>query len=461
MAAVTQVGSQDTALLGETAVEPKRVESTAALQVGVLFESMPLTFRHLLAGVALFFLVALDAWEMMIIVYTAPLIAADFKLSPGQLGSLIGAMFIGIGLGAFIWGPICDRLGRRRSILLSLVLYGVLSFLSAFSPSFPALYVARMVAGFALAGVMVTTFPLFEELLPVSVRGKFTVYLSVGWPVGMLLALGTTVLFSHWGWRVVLGVSSLAALWSLVIKLWVPESPYWLVGVGRQQEAKTIISRLSSGRVTIPAAQELAVEEGPAGAIFEVFKTDMLRVTLLQVAVNFTFNWGYWGLQTWLPTLLQQRGFSLPQSYGFIATSALCMIPGYVAASYFTGRYGRKWIMFAFVGASALAGFAFGNAPSHLLLYVFNFLLAVFSMGASGIWNTWSAEFYPTRIRVVGYGWGLTAGRVASIAAPSVIGFVIAGSSSFNATVMFINAFLIATAALVLFLPETEGQDLH
>ena len=451
-----------TTWVDEVPAELKAAEATAgALQVGVVFETMPFTSRHFLAGIALFFLLAIDAWEMMIIVYTAPLIAADFKLNAAQVGSLIGAMFIGIGLGAFIWGPICERLGRRRSILRSLVLFGVLSLLSAFSPNLSVLYITRLLAGFALAGVMVSTFPLFEELLPVPVRGKYAVYLAAGWPIGMLLALSTTVLFSPFGWRTVLGVSSLVGLWSLVIRLWVPESPYWLAGVGRQQEAKAVISRISSGHVIIPADRALVVEEVATGSIFEVFKADILRITLLQIAVNFTFNWGYWGLQTWLPALLQQRGFDLPESYGFIAISALCMIPGYIAASFFTGRYGRKWIMFSFVSASAIAGFCFANAPSHFLLYTFNFLLAFFSMGASGIWNTWTGEIYPTKIRVVGYSWGLTAGRLANIAAPSVVGFLVASSSSFNVTTMFISAFLLVTAALVLFLPETEGRDLH
>ena len=432
-----------------------------ALPVGGVFETMPFTRRHLIAGVALFFLVAIDAWQMMVIVYMAPLIAADFKLSPEQIGSLIGAMFIGVGVGAFIWGPICGRLGRRRSILWSLVLYGVLSLLSAFSTDLLTLYVARLVAGFAMAGVMVTTFPLFEELLPVPVRGKYTVYLAAGWPIGMLLALGAAVLFGSLGWRVVLGVSSLAGLWSLAVKFWVPESPYWLAAVGRQQEARAVISRLSAGRLTIPVGQTLTVEEVAGASILDVFKKGLLRISVLQIAVNFTFNWGYWGLQTWLPTLLQQRGFNLPQSYGFIAISALCMIPGYVVASYLTGRYGRKWIMVGFVSASALAGFGFANAPSHLLLYVFNFLLAFFSLGAAGIWNTWSGEFYPTKVRVPGYSWGLAAGRLANIIAPSVVGFLVADSSSFNSTTTFINTFLFVTAALVLFLPETEGHDLH
>ena len=449
-------------LLDESLAGPETDEAGAeVLQVGAVFETMPFTRRHLIAGFALFFLIAIDAWQMMIIVYTSPLIAADFKLNPEQIGSLIGAMFIGVAIGAFVWGPVCGRLGRRRSILWSLVLYGALSLLGSFSPNLIILYIARLVAGFAMAGVMVTTFPLFEELLPVPVRGKYTVYLAAGWPIGVLLALGVAVLFRSSGWRMVLAVSSLVAFWSLVIKLWVPESPYWLAGVGRQQEARAVISRLSIGRVTIPATRALAVDEVAASSIFDVFKAGLLRISVLQIAVNFTLNWGYWGLQTWLPTLLQQRGFSLPQSYGFIAISALCMIPGYLAASYLTGRYGRKWIMVGFVSASALAGFGFANAPSHFLLYVCNFLLSFFSLGAAGIWNTWNGEFYPTKVRVSGYSWGLVAGRLANIAAPSVIGFLVAGSSSFNSTTTFINTFLFATVALVLFLPETEGHDLH
>lgn len=431
------------------------------LQVGAIFETMPFTRRHLIAGLGLFFIIAIDAWQMMVIVYTSPLIAADFNLNPEQIGTLIGAMFIGVGTGAFAWGPICGRLGRQRGILWSLVLYGALSLLSAISPNLIALYAARLVAGFALAGVMVTTFPLFEELLPVRVRGKYTVYLAAGWPIGVLLALGAALLFGSFGWRVVLAVSSLVAFWALVIKLCVPESPYWLAGVGRQQEARAVISRLSMGRVTIPVEQTLAVGEVASGSIFDVFKAGLLRISVLQIAVNFTLNWGYWGLQTWLPTLLQQRGLSLPQSYGFIAISALCMIPGYFAASYLTGRYGRKWVMVGFVSASALAGFGFANAPSNFLLYAFNFLLAFFSLGANGIWNTWSGEFYPTKARVPGYSWGLAAGRLANIAAPSVIGLLVARASSFNSTTTFINTFLFVTAALVLFLPETEGRDLQ
>jgi len=450
--------------LSEAAPDPSVAKiggPPASVQVGQVFEDLPLTHRHLLAGLALFMVFAIDSWEMMIIVYTSPMIAKQFALNAVQIGTLIGAIFIGMGLGCVVWGPICERIGRKRSIIWSMVAYAVAAGLSAAAPSYAALYALRFLDGLAAAGMVVATFPLFEELLPVKGRGRYTVYLASGWPIGMLMAVGVTVLLTPLGWRAVLGVSTLAAAWALVVAAWTPESPYWLVGAGRKEEARAVLERLSCGRIPLPPAEALTVEHAEKSSPFDIWKGPLLRITVLQIAVNLAFSWGYWGLQTWLPTLLQQRGLNLPQSYGFIALSAVCMIPGYVAASWLTGRFGRKRVMIVFVVASALAGFGFANAGDRTALYACNFLLSFFSLGAWGVWDTWMGELYPTRIRVVGFSWGVVAQRVANTVAPSVVGILVARYSSFNLTATFIDVFLVITAVLALFLPETEGHDLH
>ncbi len=213
--------------------------------------------------------------------------------------------------------------------------------------------------------------------------------------------------------------------------------------------------------MSIPEDCELQVDRTVSGHQRELFSRALLKVSLLQITVNFTFSWGYWGLQTWLPTLLQQRGLSLPQSYGFIALSALCMIPGYMAASYLTGRFGRKKVIVAFISASVLAGYGFANAQTLEMLYLSNFALAFFSLGAWGVWGTWIGELYPTALRTVGYGWAIFAQRVANVLAPSLIGALIAYGSSFNLTTTIINAFLLVTVILAAFMPETEGQALR
>lgn len=444
-------------------IEPQPFASDDAtdLHVGEVFERVPVTKEHFKSGLALFIVFAIDAWEMMIIVYASTLIAKEFTLSPVQIGTLIGAIFVGMTVGSIIWGPICERIGRRTTIIRSLILYGIISFISTYSTSYEMLYATRFLSGVAASGMFVTTFPLFEELLPVKVRGKYTVYLAAGWPVGMLLALASTVVLTPFGWRWVLTASALASTWAFVVARWVPESPYWLVGAGQEPQARAVIHRLSANKFTIPANRKLVVENIARGSTFSVFKRGLLFVTVLQILINFAFSWGYWGLQTWLPTLLAQRGLSLPESYGFIALSAVCMIPGYITASFLTARFGRKWVMIAYVAISAVAGFGFANAASAEALYACNLILAFFSLGAWGVWDTWIGELYPTQVRVVGNSWAVFAQRLANTIAPTVVGVLVAQSASFNTTVTFINMFLFATAVLALFLPETEGKDLH
>ena len=377
------------------------------------------------------------------------------------VGNLIGSMFIGMLLGALSWGKIAERIGRKRAIIWSLGLYGVISMASAFAPNYGALYGLRLLSGVAAVGMIVVTFAHFQELLPVRHRGALTVYLASGWPIGMLLALGATVWLMPLGWRAIIIVSSLGGLWALVVLRWVPESPYWLAGVGQQSEARGVIMRLSRGTINVPQSCQLQVDQTTQGHQRELFSAALRKVSVLQIIVNFTFSWGYWGLQTWLPTLLQQRGLNLPQSYGFIALSALCMIPGYITASWLTHRFGRKKVIVGFISAAVVAGYGFANAQTLEMLYLSNFALAFFNLGAWGIWGTWIGELYPTRLRAIGYGWAIFAQRVANVLAPSLIGALVAYGSSFNLTTTLINAFMLVTVLLVVFIPETEGKTLR
>ncbi|WP_256097466.1 MFS transporter, partial [Pseudomonas sp. 24 E 13] len=191
--------------MSESIAMPKH-EARSTRQVGDVFRDVPLTREHLKCCLALFFVFAIEAWEMMIIVYTAPLIAQDFALDALAVGHLIGAMFIGMLLGSLIWGKLAERIGRKGAVIWSLASYGVISLASAFAPDYITLYVLRLLSGVAAVGMMVVTFAHYQELLPVRQRGALTVYLASGWPIGMLLALGATVWLMPYGWRTVIAV---------------------------------------------------------------------------------------------------------------------------------------------------------------------------------------------------------------------------------------------------------------
>lgn len=433
------------------------MNTITAKPVGEWFDGMPLMRAHWLAGLTLFITFVIEAWEMMILILNAGAIAAEFSLETGQIGFLISAIFLGMIPGSIIWGRLSDSIGRKRSLLLSVGLYTIFPILTAFAPSYEALWAIRFACGVVLSGALVVTFPLFTELLPVKVRGQGTVYLSAGWPVGMLGAIGITALLASYGWRTTLGFSAILGLWSLVIWKLVPESPYWLAEKGKTDEADAAIAQLSHGSVQSKSAPSTA-ETGTV-SFFAIFGSGVLLITILQTIINFCFSWGYWGLTSWLPTLLAERGLSSGQGLTFLAISALFMFPGYITASFLTGRFGRKKVMTVFVFLSTIAGFGFAYSQTVTQLYVWNFMLSFFSLGAWGIWNTWLGEIYATRTRGQGVAWGVMTQRVANSIAPIAIGAVLAGGS-FLQTVSFISIFLAITFVAALFLKETEGEIL-
>jgi len=433
----------------------------ATRSVGEIFEQLPFTREHIKAGLLLFITFVIEAWVLMAIVYCGDSIRRDFAIGAVELGHLISAIFIGMGIGSLFWGKISNRIGRKRSLVWSLTLYGVISMASAFAPDYATLYALRLVAGMAAVGIMVVIIVYFVELLPVRMRGPATVLLSAGWPVGMLVAIAFSHLLADAGWRWMIAVSSFAGVWAWVIWRFMPESPYWLAGANHQAQARAVLQRLSGGAVTLQAGQNLYVDAVERSGILTVLRAPYLRITIIQFLINFLFSWGYWGLQTWLPTLLQERGLSLPGSYGFIALSALCMIPGYLSAGWATQRFGRKPVMVAYVTLAALSGLSFAFAPTLLLLYLSNFAMSFFNQGAWGVWNTWKSELYDTRARTPGYSLAILAQRITNIIAPIIIGMLVAAGAGFVVIIGFIDLFIALTVMLALLLPETEGRRIE
>ncbi len=436
--------------------------SDAVMQVGEVFRQMPLTRQHWKAGFALFFAFVIEGWEMMIVVLASPLIASDFDLSPQRIGSLMGAIYFGMIPGCLIWGVIVDRLGRKKALVATLASYGVTSLISAASPTYTILWGTRFVSGLALAGIMVSPFIHLEELLPVKSRGRGSVYLASGWPVGLLIAIGVTRALRHTNWHWILAVSSLAGLWALVVAAMVPESPYWNVRRGRPDLAKRTIAKLAEGKLDFDlASMQLAVYKHRQGSFRELFDSGLRSTTILQFVLNFTLSFGNWGLAAWLPILLAGRGLSNLASDTFLACTALFMFPGYFTASWLTARYGRKKITVSFIGLAALFGFLFARSATLLEMYFTSFGLYFFNQGAWGVWDTWMGELYPTEVRGVSYSAGLSMQRVANAIAPVLVGSLLARQASFAYIVSFIVAFLLVAMASGMFLRETEGEILQ
>lgn len=447
--------------MSDVAAPPPGSEAPAPIAIGTLFSTMRLRRSHVLAGSVLFFAFVVEAWEQVGLIYVAPGIMADFGVSQGQLGMALSAVAFGMVPGTLLWAAVVDRLGRKKVAIASLLVYAALALASALSPGFTLFLVLRFLAGVAFGGIYAVTFPYFIELLPTRYRGPGAVALSIGFPVGTMLCIGVSSVFGHENWRIVAVIAALAGLWAFAVWAFVPESPYWLVKRGRLEQAHAVLSGFG---VDVPADRALVLEvahagEGDAKATVRAMHPGVLLTVVL--VVSFTFSWGYWGLQTWLPALLQSKGLSISASLGFVALSQVVSVPGYLLAAWLTKIVGRRWVFIAFAVGSVVGGAIFALAAGSVQMYIGNFVLAFFSLGAWGIWNTWSGEVMPTSIRGAGYASSTASILLAQTLAVPVIGTMLDHSLPFAAVVGSIVAMLLVAVLAVLPLPETEGRALR
>ncbi|MER5389996.1 MFS transporter [Saccharopolyspora sp. NPDC002686] len=432
--------------------------STALRSVGQVFDEMPISRAQIVAGSVLFMAFVVEAWEQVGLVYVSDGISAEFGVSDAQLGWALSAVAFGMVPGSLMWGGFIDRLGRRKVAVYSLLLYAALALLAALSPVFWAFLALRFLSGVAFAGVYTVTFPYFLELLPTRWRGQGAVALSIGFPVGTLLCIGVSQTLGVVSWRAVAIVAALAGLWAFAILRWVPESPYWLAKRERHAEAAQVLRRLGG---TVPADARFEVDQsGQTGNVRSLFGAGVRRRFLLLLVVSFTFSWGYWGLQTWLPVLLQGKGLSVSDALWFVAVTQLVSVPGYLLAAWSTRRFGRKKVFLTFVLASAGGAALFGFATGETQMYTGNLVLAFFSLGAWGIWNTWSGEVLPTGLRGVGYSFSTAAILLANTISVPVIGALMDGGVGASLTVGSIMLALIIALLAAVPIQETEGRAL-
>lgn len=438
---------------------PPPAAAQPLLTVGEAFSGMRMRRAHLVAGSVLFITFVIEAWEQVGLVYVSDLLSEDFGVGLTEVGTALAAVAFGMVPGTLLWALLMDRLGRKRVTIISLLAYCALAVASVLMPTFDLFVLMRFLSGIAFGGVYAVTFPFFMELLPTRWRGQGAVALSIGFPVGTLMCIGVSHLLGDLGWRIVALVAALAGLWAIAVWRWVPESPYWLMKRGREQEARAVIAGFG---LEVPAGTRLVVDDDSDQTRADsVPAMRLLPLLSLILVASFAFSWAYWALQSWLPVLLQDKGLSVSASLGFVAISQLVAVPGYLLAAWATSRLGRRWVFVIFSLMSVVGALVFGTATGNAQLYTGNLVLAFFSLGAWGIWNTWSGEVLPTRVRAAGYSAASAAILLAQSLSVPVVGFMMDSGWSTALTIGSIAVFMVVAVISALGLPETEGKALR
>ncbi|MGQ9374826.1 niacin transporter NiaP [Acinetobacter tandoii] len=406
-----------------------------------------------------------DAMDTGLISFILTKMATEWSMSPAEKGWVVSIGFVGMAIGAVCSGALADRWGRRNVFAVTLVTYSIATALCAFAPNLTWLLVFRFIVGLGLGGQLPVAVTLVSEYIPAQVRGRFIVLLESFWGLGWLVAaLVSYFVIPSYGWHVAFLIGGLPALYVFMILKKVPESVPYLINRGRIEEAHALVQKLERecGVEVIQQIEVKPVAAKQSVSFSQLWSNPFAKRTLMLWLIWFGIVYSYYGIFTWLPSLLVKQGYSIVQSFEYVLVMILAQLPGYIAAAWLVEKLGRKWTLAGFIGLCAVSAYFFGQANTVTLIMFWGCLMSFFNLGAWGVLYTYTPEQYPTNIRAFGSGWASAIGRMGGIVAPLVVTQMMVQSNGFNHVFMMFTAVLLAVALVILVLgEETKGKTLE
>jgi AAHS family 4-hydroxybenzoate transporter-like MFS transporter len=386
---------------------------------------------HMTLGVLITLITLFDGYDTFNPAYVIQYVKQPWGLSPSQAGFLVSSGLIGFLFGAMGHGMVADRYGRRNTLLAGLWIVNILTLLTAlFATGFASFCGLRFLTGLGLGVLLPLGTTYINELAPQRVSNRFSLWgVTFGWSLGGVVAgLVGVFLTPTYGWQILYFAGTMSIPLTLVVHAVLPESPKYLATRGRLEELRALMSRLRPER---RAAYENATfrtteHTVPQNTIAALLAPRYRRVSLTIWVTAFLTLFAIFGLVSWIPNVMIERGESfgssfsygaLMQATSFVGGLTLAMLAdrGFAATPRLLGAW---WI----IGGVAVGTLVFVNS------HAFNFVVVAVAgfcvIGAQHVLNNFTANSYETGFRASGVGMELGVGRVGGILGPYVIGLL-------------------------------------
>jgi putative MFS transporter len=433
-------------------------------------ERIPVSGWHVRARLIVGAATLFDGVDTLAIAYVLPVLVGAWHLTPVSAGILISAGYGGQLVGGILSGWFAERVGRRRTMQYTVAAYAILSLLCAVSWSYSSLLVFRTLQGLGLGGEVPVAAVYINELAQARNRGRFFLFYEQSYSAGRLLAalLGVWMVVNL-GWRYMFLIGGLPAILVIFLRQGLPESPRWLVGHGKIEEARRVLNEIEShARVQNVEPLEWRAEEPTPSSR----KSDWRELFSAAYRTRTFSTWILWfsaflllnGLSNWVPTLYTTVfHLSVKTALRYGALSSLCGFAGCVAVAFlieWTGR--RLWYVLAFFFAGlACLGVWYLDASPVVAVLTLTSVTAFFVNSIAMVVFLHTPEIYPTRMRALATSAASSWLRVASITAPAFIAFAMGRTSL---AVVFLGLGSVAWVAAIvaaMFTVETKGRVLE
>jgi AAHS family benzoate transporter-like MFS transporter len=395
-------------------------------------------------------IVVLDGYDLIVYGATLPAMLAEpgWSLTPASAGTIGSLAFLGMLVGALVAGNLADRLGRRRTILVSVAWFTLFTGLSGLAPDPLTFGALRFVAGVGLGGLVPSANALTAEFVTPRLRSAVSTIMMSGVPIGGSIAAVLAIpVLPTLGWQAMYvfafsGFALLALCWFLL-----PESPAWLRAHGRTEEAAEVEAQFGIA----PTERQALEDHHPS--IRTILKPRFAAATALFSLATIATLFAWYGLGTWLPKLMgSDPRFDLGSNpLTFLLALNVGAVAGSVVTAYAATRIGP--IPSAIGSAlAAAAGLAFlvtfpGSAAA---VYGALILAGVGTHGTQCLIIAAVASHYPAKLRGTALGFSLGAGRIGAVAAPQVAGVLLAtGFGVASNFLLFAGAAGVAAALLL------------
>lgn len=456
-------------LAADTSLALRRAQTAQVADVAARLERLPLTsYQRGIFGIiatAWFF----DSMDLAALTFVLGSIRQTFQLSTAEAGLLSSMSFLGMFLGAASAGVLADRFGRARVFQVSMIFWGLGSLFCGLSTTVTMLGASRLLLGFGMGMEFPVAQSMVSEIMPAANRGRYIALLEGFWPLGFIVSgLLSYVVLSVADWHWVFILQAIPALFVLVIRRYVPESPRWLAAHGHSERAEATIraierkvsERLGGKPLPQPKPQQ-AVASSDGGGIASLFSGIYARRTTMLWSLWFFALLGFYGLTTWLGALLQAKGFPVTKSVFYTILISLAGIPGFLCSAWLVEAWGRKGTLVLNLLAGAASCYFYGSATDQIQLIVAGLCMQFFLFGMWSALYAYTPELYPTRIRATGTGFASAIGRVGSLIGPYVIGIILPTTGQAGVFALGAGAFILAALAVLILGEETRGRTLE